>query len=220
MRWWPALLLWMPLATLASADPLDLRDARPRAISVAFEVSPTDRPGELDTSYSEALPAWIEPDSVPGRMRVSVPGAAMERLLADQDPLPGSFSDYVWIFDVASGNVLEAGFRGRLRRPVSMGLLAMQVETQIDVRVGTRDAIGFRSPRVRLGQIVVETCEPGTPDCTRMEPHPFDPRRGYVNAVGTIRAHALADLGAVTFAPLGEAVFSELPRESAVSLAR
>ena len=55
--------------------------------------------------------------------------------------------------------------------------------------------------------------------CTRVAPSPLDPRTGYVNAVGTIRASALGGLGAETFAPLGEAVFSELPELPAVSLA-
>jgi hypothetical protein len=202
----------MGVATSVGADPLDLRDATPRAISVAFEVSPTERPDALDVIYSAPLPAWLEADANAGRLRVRVPGAAMERLLADRAPLPGSFSDYVWTFDALSGDVIEAGFQGRLHHPVALGFFATHVETLIDVRVDTRHAVGFRAPETQLGQVVFGACTPGAADCTRVEAVPLDPQTGYVNAVGTIRAHALGSLGAVTFAPLGEAVFSELPR--------
>jgi hypothetical protein len=216
---WTSLLLWMPVATAVAADPLDLTDARPRGISVAFEVSPTERPDALDAIYSEPMQAWLEPDSVEGQLRVRVPGAAMERLLADREPLPGSFSDYVWTFDARSGDVVAAGFQGRLHHPVALGFFATHVETEIDVRVGTRDAVGFRAPEMQLGQIVFDACVPGAAGCTRVDPVPLDPQTGYVNAVGTIRARALGRFGAVTFAPIGEAVFSELPRETELSRA-
>ncbi len=217
---WAALLLWIPVATALCADPLDLRNARPRAVSVAFEVSPRERPDALDAIYSEPLPAWLEPDSVEGQLRVRVPGTAMERLLADRGPLPGSFSDYVWTFDARSGDVLAAGFQGRLHHPLVLGSFAMHVETQIDVRVGTRDAVGFRAPQTQLGQIIFDACEPDSVGCTRVDPVPLDPRTGYVNAVGTIRARVLDRFGAVTFAPIGEAIFSELPREVELSRAQ
>lgn len=219
MRCWTALLLWIPLATPLGAEPLDLRDARPRAVSVAFEVSPTERPDALDAIYSEPLPAWLEPDGVAGQLRVRVPGSAMERLLADRDPLPGSFSDYVWTFDIRSGDVLAASFQGRLHHPVALGFFATHVETQIEVRVGTREAVGFRAPQTQLGQTVFDACEPAAVGCTRVDPVPLDPQTGYVNAVGIIRARALGHLGAVTFAPIGEAVFSEL-RETELSRAQ
>src|SRR5512143_3579706 len=71
------------------ADPLDLRDARPRQVRVAFEVSPTERPDAQNVVYSEPVTAWLEPGAAAGQVRVRVPGRAMERLLAKYDPVPG-----------------------------------------------------------------------------------------------------------------------------------
>ena len=51
-----------------------------------------------------------------------VPGRAMERMLADYDPVPGSFGDYVWTFDAATGEVLSAAFQGRLWQPADFGV--------------------------------------------------------------------------------------------------
>jgi hypothetical protein len=207
------------MAGAVAAEPLDLRDARPRPVRVAFEVSPTARPDALDVVYSAPLTAWLQAEPESGLVRVRVPGRAMEELLAMHHPVPGSFGDYMWIFDAATGEVLTAGFKGRLWQIADFGLLQTRVETQIDVRVDTREAIGFRKPYTQLGQVIVDVCRPGAPDCTRIAPARLDPRTGYVNAVGTIRASALGGLGALTFAPLGEAVFSETGELPAVSLA-
>ena len=202
-----------------AADPLDLRDARPRPVRVAFEVSPTERPDAQNVVYSEPVTAWVEPGAAAGQVRVRVPGSAMERLLAKFDPVPGSFGDYVWTFDAASGEVIAAGFEGRLWQNVDFGFFRTAVETKIEVQVGTRAAVGYRAPYTQLGQVVVDVCEPGTPGCTRVAPAPLDPRTGHVNAVGTIHASAIGGLGALTFSPLGEAVFSEQSDLPAVSLA-
>jgi len=220
MQGWKRVLLWCGMAGASAAsgvaaDPLDLHDARPRPVAVSFEISPTERPGALDVVYSAPLPARLEPGAAPGQVRVRVPGSAMERLLAEFDPLPGSFDDYLWTFDATTGDVLSAGFQGWLRQAVAFGLFSTRVETRIEVQVGTHDAIGFRTPYTRLGQTVVGVCEPGAADCTRVSPRSLDPRTGYVNAVGTIHASALGGLAAVTFAPLGEAIFSELPAADA-----
>jgi hypothetical protein len=219
MRWLGIFTLLL-VASAASAKPLDLRDASPREIQVAFEVSPTERPDALGLVYSKPLPASLEPGFAPTQRRVRVPAAAMESLLAHFDPVSGSFSDYVWTFDAETGEVLSASFQGVLRRPLDLGLFAAHIETHIEVRVATHHPIGYRAPRVRLGQVVVGTCEPGAgEDCTAMLPLPLDPRTGYVNAVGTIQARAAGGLGALTFAPLGEAIFSERADVPAVSLA-
>ena len=206
------LLLSVAGTGAASAEPLDLRNARPRDLMVAFEVSPTEQPDALGSVYSPPLPASLEPGFVPAQRRVRVPAAAMEQLLAHFAPVPGSFSDYVWTFDAETGEVLSAGFQGLLSQAVELGFAVAHVETRIEVHVGTHDPVAFRAPRTQLGQIVVSVCEPGESEgCTLMRPVPLDPRTGYVNAVGTIRARALGGLGALTFAPLGEAIFSELP---------
>jgi hypothetical protein len=212
---------WLVIGTLiplsgAGAEPLDLRDPTPRTVSVAFEVSPTELPGALDVVYSEPMRARLEPTSIPGQVRVRVPGADMERLFTSYDPLPGSFSEYVWIFDAASGDVIAATLRGRLSRPVPLGVVT-HVETQIEVHVDTRAPVGFRPPKTTLGQVIFNTCKPSAPNCTVIEPKPLDPRTGYVNAVGTILARALAGIAAESFAPVGEAIFSELPADVALS---
>ena len=217
MRW----LRWLVIGSLiplsgAGADPLDLRDPTPRTVSVSFEVSPTERPGALDVVYSEPVRAHLEPTSIPGQVRVRVPGRDMERLFTSYDPLPGSFSEYVWTFDAASGDVIAATLRGRLSRPVTLGVVT-HVETQIEVHVDTRKPIGFRPPKTTLGQVIFGTCNASAPNCTVIQPRPLDPQTGYVNAVGTILAKALVGIAAETFAPVGEAIFSELPSDVALS---
>jgi hypothetical protein len=218
-RCWIGSWLLCCIAGAAAADPLDLRDAHPRPVRVTFEISPTERPGALDVVYSEPLTAWLDADPASGQVRVRVPGSAMEVLLAAHDPVPGSFGDYVWTFDAASGDVVAAEFHGRLLKTADFGLFQARVETQIVVHVGTLAAVGIRAPYTQLGQVIVDVCEPGSPGCTRIAPAALDPHSGYVNAVGTIRASALGGLGALTFSPLGEAVFSEARELPAVSLA-
>src|SRR5262249_6960612 len=134
------------------------------------------------------------------------------------DPLPGTFSDYVWTFDVTTGDVIAATLHGKLTRPVPLGVVT-HVETDVDLRVGTLRSAGFLPPRTRLGQVLFNACEPSTPERTTIAPKPLNPRTGYVNAVGTIRARALGAIEAVTFAPVGEAIFSEMPSQLAASLA-
>jgi hypothetical protein len=216
-KWWIGSQLLCCMAGAAPAEPLDLRDATPRAVRVAFESS--GPPGALDAVYSEPVTAWLDADPTSGQVRVRVPGSAMEELLATHDPVPGSFGDYVWTFDAATGEVLSAGFHGRFLQTADFGLFQTRVETAIDVSVGTRRAVGFHAPYTQFGQVIVPVCEPGSQGCTRVAPAPLDPRTGYVNAVGTIRATALGGLGALTFAPLGEAVFSEQRELPAVSMA-
>jgi hypothetical protein len=101
---------------------------------------------------------------------------------------------------------------------VPLGVVT-HVETEIDVRVGTLRTVGYLPPRKRFGQILFKACEPAKPECSAVAPAPLDPRTGYVNAVGTIRARALGALEAESFSPLGEAIFSELPPELALKLA-
>ena len=216
-KWWIGSQLLCCMAGAAAAEPLDLSDATPRPVRVAFESS--GPPGALDAVYSEPLTAWLDADPARGQVRVRVPGSAMERLLATHEPVPGSFGDYVWTFDAATGEVLQAAFHGRLWQTADFGVFQTRVETSIDVNVGTRRAVGFRTPYTQLGQVIVPVCEPGSAGCMRVAPAPLDPRTGYVNAVGTIRATALGGLGALTFSPLGEAVFSEQRELPAVSLA-
>jgi hypothetical protein len=91
----------------AVAEPMDLNDPRPRWVTIAFEDSPPHQPGRLDTRYTPALPAWLEPEA-PGRLRVTLARGLVEQyLMAADDPKPGSFGDFVWIFDASSGDVIQ-----------------------------------------------------------------------------------------------------------------
>ena len=117
----------------------------------------------------------------------------------------------VWAFC----DVIAATLQGRLSRPVPLGVVT-HVETRIEVRVGTRKAVGFEPPRTQLGQMIFDVCKTPSERCTLVYPKPLDPQTGYVNAVGTILARALVGIAAESFAPVGEAIFSELPADVAL----
>jgi hypothetical protein len=206
-----SLLPGLLLSSAAGSEPLDLLDLRPRWIHVAFEISPTDRPGQLDSVYTPEFPAWLEPAERPGEVRVTIPGSAVERhLLVNQQPVAGSFSDFVWRFDAATGQVLSASLSGALLKRIDWGFFSSEVEAQIEIAMDTRGAAGYREPRSLLGERLHDFCAPSdTPDCTLVEPAHLDDRSGYVNAVGVVsaRSHGITT---TSFCPLGEAIFREL----------
>ena len=196
----------------AGADPLDLHDPRPRAVEVVFETSPSEAPGRLDRDYSDAGPAWFEPGPEAGQATLRVPGWVMEQALQSHRPISGSFSDFVWVFDVGSGHVLSARLTGRFLKQLEWGFLSSGVETWTETRLSTRDRGGFLPPRERLGHRVFEFCRDAA-GCTEVPPRPYDPFTGYVNAVGSIRARA-AGFGTESFSPLGEMVVREVAEEA------
>jgi hypothetical protein len=198
------------------AEPLDLQDALPRPVQVVFEVSPPEAPGNLDARYGLAAQAWFAPGPDPGQATIRISSLEMERILSHHQPVPGSFSDFVWVFDVSNGHVLSARVTGQFVKRVDWGLFSTDVVTYTDTRLGTRSRAGFRPPRHRLGHLVFEFCIEER-DCTEVPPRPLDPFTGYVNAVGSIAAHALAGPRTTSFSPLGEAVWSEVDT-TAVSL--
>ncbi|HVP29800.1 MAG TPA: hypothetical protein VMW35_11630 [Myxococcota bacterium] len=197
--------------TPASAKPMRLSDARPRWVTVRFEASPEDAPGQLDTRYGEALPAWLEPDAAPGRMRVTIPAHWVEsRLLASQGARAGSVSDFTWLFDVRTGDVVSASLSGVLVRRLGVGVLRFEADVQIRTELGTLAAGGFRRPETLLGERIFEFCDPSRDEgCTAVPAVPYDPRTGYVNAVGFVDARAL-HVTTRSFSDLGEARFEEL----------
>lgn len=190
--------------------PVDLRDRRPRAIEVRFEVSPPDAPGRLATSWTKPAPAWLAPSEEPGQVGIRVGARTMERVLAAYDPVPGSFSDFVWRLDGASGHVLSASFTGTLQRPVDLGPWTTRVETDISVDMDTRHRAGFLPGRHRFGHLLFEHCRASDAGCTLVPPRPYDPETGYVNAIGAILARGLGWLRVTSFSPLGEALFREV----------
>jgi hypothetical protein len=197
-------------ASAAAAEPMNLANPEPRAVWVRFEVSPPEHPTRTDALYSPALPAQLAPGPLPGQLSVTVPGRLVERhLLADHAPVPGSFSDFVWVFDAQSGHVRSARVSGVLVQSVRVGLGTWSVAAPIRIEMDTASPAGFEDARQLFGRSVHRFCVPNASrGCQAVAARPYDPATGYVNALGAISA----DSGLVqirSFSPLGEAVFSE-----------
>lgn len=206
LRTWLGLTLAV-FAPAAAADPVDLANPEPRWVSVRFEISPPDDPGQTNTLYSQAYPAWLQAGERPGEVQLSIDGAAMERYLRrSRDPVAGSFSDFVWHVDVATGHVRSAGFSGRLHERVGLGL---SVKAPMRVRMGTQVSAGYEAARRVLGNRYHRYCMSSSRGCTLVEPKAYDPATGYVNAVGDIRVSS-GPIEVRSFSPLGEALFSEV----------
>jgi len=203
------LLLLLPGSVFAG--PVDFLDPTPRWIEVAFEVSPRDKPEQTDTIYTPRIRARLEAGEYPGLMKVTVDRRDVENvLLASDDPVAGSFSDFVWVFDSVTGDVVSASLDGILTKEVDWGLFRSKVPTRIEVDMGTSRVGGFEKPRRWLGQQVFGYCdEEGGQPCTLVSACGYDPTSGYVNAVGDLSVR-FGDLRLRTFSPLGEAVFSEV----------
>jgi hypothetical protein len=200
-------------ATTATAEPLRLDDATPRSIIVRFETSPRSRPDQLDRSWGPPLPARIEPAGT-DLVRVVIDRQVVERsLFAEDAPEPGSFGDFVWLFDARTGHVLDARLEGRIVQQLDFGLMRSQTRAHVRARMSTRERAGFLPPRRILGNRVFRHCDPArarSDDCHSVAPVPLDRSRGYVNAVGVIEVATPLGIEARTFSPLGEALFLEL----------
>jgi len=139
----------------ALAVPMDLRDPEPRWVQVRFELSPPDRPGQTDSVYSPPFAAWLEPGERPGEVSVTVDGRTVEQhLLTEHEPRPGSFSNFVWIFDAETGHVRSAKVSGAVRRRLHLGLTSWKVTARIHVEMDTRGDAGFTQASNLLGQPV------------------------------------------------------------------
>lgn len=209
-----ATLLFLLMSSVTSipshAEPLNLRNPNPRQVMVQFEVSPVDRPGSLDASYTEFVPAWFQPTERPGEVRVIIAGSVVEEsLFANHNPKPGSFSDFVWIFDVLSGHVISAALSGSVITKVRWGFITAQTEARIQVRLTTLETLGFAPARELFGRFVFPSCGAGDAKCTLIDATCFDPASGYVNAVGETAARSRG-LTTRIFSSLGEARFAEL----------
>jgi hypothetical protein len=205
------LVLW---SAPSSAAAVDLADATPRWIEVRFEVSPADAPGRLDSTWSLPRAAFLEPKPGDHRIEIRIPASEIEAQLRSTgtDVVAGTFSDFVWTLDPASGHVLTAALTGRVRERLPLGWLTTHVEVAIRVEMTTHADAGFRSTRNPIGIEIHDYCAPNgaSQGCTVVPAHPFDPARGYVNAVGRlVAAAALTEVQA--FSPLGEVRFSERP---------
>ena len=205
----------------ALAAPMDLQDLRSRWVAVEFEVSPPTRPYQLRTVFSERVLAWLEPAEEFGQVRVTVDASAVEgRLLPEQNPKLGSFSNFVWIFDAATGDVLSAKLTGTLFRRLDWGITRADVEAEIVAEMSTVGVAGFKPPLRVLGNVFHRFCDDAeTSRCTLMEGSRYDFKTGYVNAVGKMKVGSSA-IKVRVFSPLGEAVFSEMeaPESSLIAV--
>jgi hypothetical protein len=203
------------------AEPLRLDDPTPRSVIVQFENSPREVPAQLDASWGPPLPARLESAGA-DLVRVVVEGPVVEQhLFGDDTPEPGSFGDFVWLFDVRSRHVLDARLEGRLVQQLDWGLVRSTTQANVRARMSTREQAGFLPPRRILGNQLFRHCDPVTAPGLRCRPVgavPFDPATGYVNAVGVIEVETPLGLEARTFSPLGEALFLELPPVGAAPL--
>lgn len=205
--WLVALVIALP----AAAAPMDLANPQPRWIMAAFEVSPADAPDSVDTVYTAPFHARLEPGPGPNQVTVTIAGEIVERhLLGNTEPVPGSFSDFVWIFDRDTGHVESAQLTGSVYQVLSGGLMKARVEAQVEVRMDTRRSAGFERPVRLFGRTLMRYCTVGSDgDCRPVPASAYDSSTGYVNAVGEIAARS-SFLRLLTFSPLGEAIFSEV----------
>ncbi len=206
-----------------ASGPLDLHDPNPRWVDVRFEVSPANRPGQLDSKWSGMRAAFVDPAAGPGIVEIRIPADEMEAHLRSTgtDAISGTFSEFVWTFDRETGHVLAAVMRGRVREQVRFGFIHTSATIDIQVQMTTQQVAGFASDSGMLGIETQRFCAPGPikrgakikrsrliEGCVGVEAAPLDPARGYVNAVGTVRA-ATPVLEIEAFSPLGEVRFSE-----------
>ena len=151
-----------------------------------------------------------------GEQRVVIAGRVVEaRLLAEHDPMAGTFSDFVWSFDTETGHVLSATVDGTVRRTLDWGIVRTHTRARLSFRMDTLGSAGYHEPRNYLGQPINYFCEPDeAKGCVRVLAQPYDATTGYVNAVGPIEVESLI-MHLRTFSTIGEAVFSEFDPDSA-----
>ena len=212
-------MFFLFVAGEALGQALDLTNPRARMISVAFESSDSELPGSLDQTYNTPVQGWFSPGPGPGQARVRIPASQVEGMISDHKPVPGTFSDFVWIFDAHTGHVESASFAGVVRPTISWGFFETEIETAILTELRTSVSAGFREPEKRFGQRVFRYCEDASLACHRIQPAPLDPRSGYVNAVGKVHAVALGGIETESFSPMGEAIFREIVPTPIVSAA-
>ncbi|MEM7409251.1 MAG: hypothetical protein AAF430_03325 [Myxococcota bacterium] len=204
-----ALGMWLAPAGVR-ALPVDLEDPRPRAIEVRFENSAADAPGRLQASWGPPVKAWLSPGAEPGQVEIRISGAAMEGVLAAEDPVPGSFGEFRWVIDVVSGEVVSALLEGILERSTGLGAWSPRVEASIEIDLATGRAAGYMPMEERWGHALYPHCDGSEPNCTRVAPRPYDRASGYVNAVGWVRARSLGWMEFTSYCPLGEVRFDEV----------
>jgi len=199
------------------AEPMRLDDPTPRSVIVRFENSSRNEPALLDRRYGPPLLGRIEPAGA-DLVRVVIDGSTVaQHLFWEDDPDPDSFSDFVWLFDVQSGHVLDARLGGSIVKQLDWGLVRSSTRARVSARMSTREQAGFWPALRVLGNSVFRYCDPSKMPgggCQAVEAVSYDSQLGYVNAVGVIEVVTPLGIEARTFSPLGEALFLELARDS------
>ena len=100
------LLLLLPVS--GSAEPVDFGNPVSRWVEIAFEVSPRDRPGQIDTHYTPKIDAWLETVEA-GKVRITIDRRDVEGiLLADQNAIAVlQMADRGYVLD--SGRIVAQG---------------------------------------------------------------------------------------------------------------
>jgi hypothetical protein len=207
----PSLCVFMMFAALGvCAEPMRIDDPTPRRVVVEFEVSSSDHPDHLDGSYSPPHPAWLERDEH-GNPVVRIGAEVLEKtVFRARRPLPGSFSDWLWVFDERTGDVLSASFTGTFQHRLSFGLAATEIEAHVRAQMTTTESGGFTAPVLHWGRRLRRFCDASEGGgCTIMKPTRYDAARGYVNAVGSLEIES-SFTRFETYSALGEARFSEV----------
>jgi hypothetical protein len=177
---------------------------------VAFERSPESEPGRLRDRFTQAFPAWLEPGPEAGQVQVTIDRRIVEaHLLDDYSPVPGSFSDFVWVFDVETGHVRSARLAGKVVTPMHFGFVRTRTVTRLAVDMNSHELAGFRESSQILGNRMFPYCsDPDSLRCHLVPGYALDPETGYVNAVGSIAART-GPVEVWSFSPMGEALFLE-----------
>ena len=192
---------------------MDLADSRARPIHVQFKLLEEDTPKGVDEIFSEPFLAQFRPANESGLFTVTLPGRVAEQLMASQKAEPGSFSDFVWTFDAVTGEVVSAAVSGVLNQTLDFGFFRTKVDAQIEIRMNTLAPAGEGKPRKLLGHKISKYCESlANDECRLHDPVDYDSGTGLVEAVGSLSARTRV-VTTRTFAPLGKAIFSEVPED-------
>ncbi len=211
------LLVLMAGTTRAIAGgAMELARLEPRWVTVQVV---TTIPGDRELRLSEPAIAWYQADPGSRRRTVTVPGSQVERVFfANRSPVDHSFSDFVWVFDAATGHVSSASFSGLVDERIRVGPLRTSARVAIAVEVSTHVPGGYLAPRELAGRTVVGYCpDPTQAGCTAVASTVYDPESGWVRANGAVCA-AWHSLRTLAYTSLGQAKFRELdlsPRRDA-----
>jgi hypothetical protein len=223
-----ALLTTLAPSTAAVARPLDLSDSTPRAVCVELEDAPKEKPWALAARYGGPYEARLTGGDSPLQLKVTIPAAAFRRHMERQNVIGTKprdpHEDFVWVFDTATGHVLSARVRSTVIQDLkldargafgkTLGALLPRQRVVLHARMSTSPKseltkVGYRPSSVAILGIPVawactNTDEEAT-DCRKAQPYPLQRGSGCVNAVGRMSA----SVGDDTYAPMGEAIFSE-----------